>query len=147
MNPDPADSLHEAPPAEFVKSRNALVKTLRAGGQRAEAQRIAKLPRPTASVWATNQVARRASGLVAGLAAATARLQGGVHRHRESYAAAINQHRELMSQLRDQVEKALAGAGLRASPAVIAAAERRAADAVAAGEAELESLPAALAGR
>jgi hypothetical protein len=119
---DAADSLYETAPAEFVKARNALVKSLKAQGQRDEADRISRMVRPTASVWATNQVARRAADLIERLADVTNRLQGGVQRDRDRYAAAINEHRELLNQLRARVEELLAGAGLRGAPPVIAAA-------------------------
>jgi hypothetical protein len=122
MPPDPADSLYEALPAEFVAARNALVKSLRAQGQRAEADRVSKMARPTASVWASNQVARHASDLVSRLADVTARLKGGIQRDRDRYAAAINEHRELLNQLRERTEKVLADRGLRVAPPVIAAA-------------------------
>lgn len=119
---DAADSLYETAPAEFVKARNALVKSLKAQGQRDEADRISRMVRPTASVWATNQVARRAADLIERLADVTNRLQGGVQRDRDRYAAAINEHRELLNQLRTRVEELLEGAGLRGAPPVIAAA-------------------------
>jgi len=120
--PAAIDGLYEVPPAGFVQARNALVKSLKAGGQREQAEQAAKLPRPTASVWASNQVARRAADLVAQLADATARLQGGVTRDREKYAAAINHHRDLLNEVRARVESILADAGLRAAPATVAAA-------------------------
>ncbi|MFL5307618.1 MAG: hypothetical protein ACJ8F1_20530 [Polyangia bacterium] len=120
--PTTIDGLYEVPPAGFVQARNALVKSLKASGQREQAEQAAKLSRPTASVWATNQVARRASDLVAQLADATARLQGGVTRDREKYAAAINHHRDLLNQVRERVEKILAETGLRAAPPTVAAA-------------------------
>ena len=122
MTSDPADSLYETPPAEFVKARNALVKSLKAQGDRAEAERISKLARPTASVWASNRIARHAADLVARLADVTGRLQGGIQRDRDRYAAAINEHRDLLNQLRGRAEQVLGEGGLRVSPAVIAAA-------------------------
>ncbi len=122
MTSDPADSLYETLPAEFVKARSALVKSLKAQGQRAEADRISRMARPTVSVWATNQIARRASDLVARLADVTRRLQGGLQRDRDRYAAAINEHRELLNQLRERAEKVLGEGGLRVAPPVIAAA-------------------------
>jgi hypothetical protein len=116
------DSLYEVVPAEFVKARNALVKSLKGAGHKQLADRAAKLSRPTTSVWVTNQVARRAPELVGRLAQATARLQGGVSRDRERYAAAINTHRELLNEVRAKIDQTLQGAGLRATPAVSAAA-------------------------
>ena len=53
------DALYAAPPARFVEERKRLARALRAAGRRAEAQAIEKLTRPTVSVWATNQLARR----------------------------------------------------------------------------------------
>lgn len=119
---DTLDSLYEVLPAEFVKTRNALVKSLKAAGQREQAERAAKLSRPTASVWVTNQVARRAPELIDRLADATARLQVGAPRDRERYAAAINAHRELLNEVRDKIEATLHGAGLRVAAPVSAAA-------------------------
>ncbi|HVT06633.1 MAG TPA: hypothetical protein VHO67_04210 [Polyangia bacterium] len=120
--PAAIDDLYEVPPAGFVQARNALVKSLKAAGQREQAEQAAKLSRPTASVWASNQVARREADLVARLADATARLQGGVTRDREKYAAAINHHRDLLNEVRARVESILAEAGLRSAPATVAAA-------------------------
>jgi len=119
---DPLDSLYDVLPAEFVKTRNALVKSLKAAGQREQAARAAKLARPTASVWVTNQVARRAPQLIERLADATARLQGGMPRDRDRYAAAINTHRELLNEVRAKIDETLHGAGLRAAAPVSAAA-------------------------
>ncbi|MES1210243.1 MAG: hypothetical protein ABUS79_30260, partial [Pseudomonadota bacterium] len=65
---------------------------------------------------------RRAADLVAQLADATARLQGGVTRDREKYAAAINDHRDLLNQVRARVEAILSDGGLRAAPPTVAAA-------------------------
>ncbi len=119
---DQIDSLYEVPPAEFVKARNALVKSLKAAGQREAADRAAKLTRPTASVWATNQVARRDAKLVAHLADATEKLQGGVARDKARYAAAINTHRGLLNEVRQRIEAVLHEGGLRDAPATVAAA-------------------------
>lgn len=121
--PAEIDGLYEVQPAGFVQARNALVKSLKAAGKREQADQVAQLSRPTASLWATNQVARRAADLVARLAEATARLQGGgVTRDREKYAAAINHHRDLLNEVRARIEEILADAGLRAPPATVAAA-------------------------
>jgi hypothetical protein len=140
-SPDAIDSLFQTAPGEFVRARNALVKSLKAGGQRQAADRAAQLSRPSASVWASNQVARRSPELVARLAAATVGLQRGVAR--DGYAAAINEHRELLGSLRAAVEKTLAGGGLRVAPPAIAAAVQN----FRAGLADEATRPALLAGR
>lgn len=58
------DDLYGVPPEEFVAARNALVKELKAAGQKAEAAVVAKLKRPSPVAWALNQVARADPGLV-----------------------------------------------------------------------------------
>lgn len=50
------DNLYRAPLADFVGARTALAKTLTG----ADAQRVRKLPKPTAVPWAVNQVYWRA---------------------------------------------------------------------------------------
>lgn len=62
-----ADGLYLLPPDEFIAARTALAKRLRAGGDRAEAQRVIKLRRPSVSAWALNQVARTDPSLIVDL--------------------------------------------------------------------------------
>jgi hypothetical protein len=64
------DPLADVPPGEFVRARNALVKELRAAGKTAQARALAARRRPSPSVWAINQLARRAPAPLAALAAA-----------------------------------------------------------------------------
>ena len=52
------DELFAVPPDEFVAARNALVKRLKAAGERDRAAEIAAWRRPTPVDWALNQVAR-----------------------------------------------------------------------------------------
>lgn len=53
------DSLFAAPLDEFVAERDALAKRLRADGDREAADRVKALRKPSAAVWAVNQLARR----------------------------------------------------------------------------------------
>jgi hypothetical protein len=53
------DSLFAAPLDEFVAERDALAKRLRADGDREAAERVKALRKPSAAVWAVNQLARR----------------------------------------------------------------------------------------
>src|SRR5205823_4101481 len=46
-------------PSGFVHARDALAKELRAAGREAEAKEVTALRRPTAAVWAVNQLARK----------------------------------------------------------------------------------------
>jgi hypothetical protein len=53
------DRLYAAPLDEFVAERDALAKQLRSDGDREAADRIKALRKPSAAVWAVNQLARR----------------------------------------------------------------------------------------
>ena len=52
------DELYAAPLAEFVQRRNAVAARLRAAGKDDEANAIRAIPKPRATVWALNKVAR-----------------------------------------------------------------------------------------
>jgi hypothetical protein len=53
------DRVFAAPLDEFVAERDALAKQLRADGDREAADRVKALKKPSAAVWAVNQLARR----------------------------------------------------------------------------------------
>jgi hypothetical protein len=74
MAATPAD-LFEADPNEFVKTRDAIARELKASGDAAAAADVKKLRRPSIPVWALNQVARSQPNVVEQLleAARTAR--------------------------------------------------------------------------
>ena len=114
---DEIGKLFAVSPAAFVKERDAVVKALKAAGRRDEAASVAKLPRPSASVWAVNQMARQAPALVARLVAATARLQTGEH---GNYAGAVAEHREALKSLRFEAERVLEAGAIRATPDLLA---------------------------
>jgi hypothetical protein len=57
--PDAAIALFRTPPDRFVAERDALVKELRAAGRDDDAAAVKKLRKPTATVWALNQLAAR----------------------------------------------------------------------------------------
>jgi hypothetical protein len=59
---DDADRLYGLPLEEFVPERDALAKKLRGEGNRAEADAVKALRKPTAVVWAVNQVMRTQRG-------------------------------------------------------------------------------------
>lgn len=56
---DVADALYAGAPDEFVASRDARARELRAAGHRELARDVAALPRPTAAAWLLNQLARQ----------------------------------------------------------------------------------------
>ncbi len=67
--------LYVRPPDEFVAARDALVKALRAAGDRDQATRVARLRRPPLSAWALDLVARQAPDLITRLLNAGAALR------------------------------------------------------------------------
>jgi len=93
--------LFATPPSEFVAARNALAKSLRAGGGRDAAARVAALRRPSWVDWALNTLAADHNDEVARFADAAANL-------RDAQAASIEQRdgpdlRAALSELRAAV--------------------------------------------
>ncbi len=52
------DELYSLPRAEFIPARRELARRARAGGDRAAAAEIEKLPKPTTAAWLVNQLVR-----------------------------------------------------------------------------------------
>jgi hypothetical protein len=69
------DRLYQVPAAAFVNERNALVKTLRLSGDKARAEDVARLGRPTPVAWAVNQLHYRAPDALDALKEAGAALR------------------------------------------------------------------------
>ncbi|HYR18904.1 MAG TPA: hypothetical protein VEQ15_05390, partial [Myxococcales bacterium] len=113
--------LFAVPPAEFVAARDALAKELRAGGREAEAKEVASLRRPTAPVWAVNQLGRRAPAEVDELLDSSERLQEAQLRGAggDELRAAMARQRAALAKLERGAEQVLRGAGLQASPGAI----------------------------
>jgi hypothetical protein len=57
---DPADELYAAPLRDFVATRETIARRMRDEGKNAAATAIKALPKPKATVWAINRVARTA---------------------------------------------------------------------------------------
>jgi hypothetical protein len=107
-----ADELYGAPPEEFIARRDARAKELRKAGDRAAADAVKKLRKPSVAAAAVNRLARTAADdvsalLAAGEALRQAQLGGG---DRDAIRAAARDEREA-------VETLVAQAG-RLSPAV-----------------------------
>ncbi len=65
--PEVALALFRTPPDRFIAARDALVKELRAQGRDADATVVRALRKPTATVWALNQLAERDAEALAAL--------------------------------------------------------------------------------
>jgi hypothetical protein len=72
---DEVHALYGLRPAEFTAARNALVKRWKASGYPERAAAVKALVRPSVTVWALNQTARRHPDALAALEAASARLR------------------------------------------------------------------------
>jgi hypothetical protein len=111
-SPDPIDQLLTVPPAEFVSTRNRFVSALRRTDA-ALAATIKALPKPSPSVWGTNQIARRAPDRIARYLAASDALEraqsgpGGSDESRKTYQAALATQRETLDGVVTAVRDAL----------------------------------------
>jgi hypothetical protein len=76
MADDHAAQLYGLDLEEFVGARDALVKELRAGGDRAGAAAVKKLAKPTRAAWAVNRLVRDRPDEIAALVDAGAALEG-----------------------------------------------------------------------
>ena len=101
---DTVAALYQAPHAEFVAERKRLSNELKAGGDKAGAARLAKLPRPSISAWAVNQLWWHARANFDELLAAAELLRRG-----ERQAASA--HREALTRLRARAGTLLGAAG------------------------------------
>ena len=137
------DRLFSLPLDQFVAERKSIARALAQAGRRDEARAIDKIPRPTVSAWAVNQVARREPALVRRLAELTERLRGSQGRPGDDFGAMTAEHRQTLSSLRDAVERVLADAGHDAGPQLV----RRVITNLRAGVADAETRPLVETGR
>jgi hypothetical protein len=90
---------------EFIPARAGLVKSLRADGQRDEAERASKLRKPSVAAWAVNQLVRTQPGEITSLFEAGDALQAaqaellGKRGDAKSLQAAVARERETVSRL------------------------------------------------
>jgi hypothetical protein len=110
------DELYAGDPDQFVARRQALVKQLKAAGDRERAAEVAGLRRPTVAAWAVNQLARRHPDQVAHLLELGQELEeahegllGGARP--DSAVAAGRRRREAISALTDAAVALLAESG------------------------------------
>jgi len=113
------ERLFALPLDQFVAERKRISRALAQAGQRDDARAVDKLPRPSVSAWAVNQVARRDPALVHRLGDLTERLRGAQGRAGDDFAAMTAEHRQVLSSLRDLVDQVLADAGNDPSPQLL----------------------------
>jgi hypothetical protein len=123
-SPDPIDHLLELPPSEFVSARNKLAAALKKTDG-AQAAVVKALPKPSPSVWATNQVARRTPEKIATFLDASDALEkaqtarASSDESRRAYQAALAKQREALDRVVNAARDALSQAGLPTNRAVL----------------------------
>jgi hypothetical protein len=125
MKDDRLAELFAKPPAEFTAARNLLAKELRTGGDEEEAKRVLALRRPTAALWAANQLARRDEEALEALVEATDRMRKMQGRGSgDELREAMADQRAALARLESAAEAALREAGLSVSQAALRAVQR-----------------------
>lgn len=109
---DAVAELYRAPHGEFVSERKRLANELTRAGDKPAAALFAKLPRPSISAWATNQLFWEKRSLFDAFFASAARLRAG------DLDAAV-EHRKQSTSLVNQAAEILKSAGHAASEATL----------------------------
>jgi len=113
------DELDAAPPAAFIRTRNALAERLRKAGRTREATEVRRRRRPSVALWLVNRLARVDPDGVRGLLEAADRLRRASLRDRRAIPDATARHRTALQQLMRGAERILADPDIRPSPEVL----------------------------
>jgi hypothetical protein len=110
------ERLYGVPLQEFTATRDALARELRQGGDRAAADALRRLRKPSVASWALNQVRRHEPGRVDQLLAAGERLRDAQRRllaggERGVLRDAATEERRLVAELVEAGERELVDAG------------------------------------
>jgi hypothetical protein len=113
---DRVDQLYDLPPGEFTAARNALARALRGEDRREDADRVAKLRKPTIAAWAINQTVRHHRDRLDALLDAGAQVGRAQRRalsgvRRSGMREATRARRELIDELTDLAADLLTDAG------------------------------------
>jgi hypothetical protein len=132
---DEIDRLYQLPLSEFTASRNALLKQVAAGAERAQ---VRELQKPSLPAWAVNQLYWRRRKVFDRLVAAAERLRAA-HRQqlsgtRADVAGAESAHQQAVKAAVEEIRGLLQDAGEAESPATLAAATETLQTLPAAGE-------------
>jgi hypothetical protein len=113
------EELYAVAPSEFTRARNAKVAALKAAGQAAEARAVQRLTKPSAPLWAANQLARLAPQQVDRFIDAVQQVQRRQLRDPRAAAEAMQAQRAELAALTDRAASALTKAGYQASSATL----------------------------
>jgi len=117
--PQVLEELFTAPPNAFTKERNARAAALKKAGRHDAAQALRRLRRPTASLWATNQLGRLDPGRLAAFIDAVGDVRRTQLRDARAAGEALRRQRAELDALLDVAGKHLASNGLHATPEVL----------------------------
>jgi hypothetical protein len=113
------DRLYGAPLAEFTRSRNRVAAELARAGHAEAAEEVRRLAKPSAVVWAVNQLARRDRVGIERLLQTGDRLRAAQGAAGAEMAEAAAAHRRALDHLRDQARTVLGEAGHAGSDALM----------------------------
>ena len=117
--PQVLEELFTAPPNAFTKERNVRAAALKKAGRHDAAQALRRLRRPTASLWATNQLGRLDPGRLAAFIDAVGDVRRTQLRDPRAAGEALRRQRAELDALLDVAGKHLASNGLHATPEVL----------------------------
>jgi hypothetical protein len=113
------DRLYGAPLAEFTRTRSAVAAELAQAGHPEAATEVRRLAKPSAVVWAVNQLARRDRVGIERLLQAGDRLRAAQGVAGAEMAEAAAAHRRALDHLGDQARRLLGEAGFAGSDAMV----------------------------
>lgn len=114
------DLLYLEPPDGFTTERNALAKRLRADGDRDEAERVAKLKKPSKPAWLVNALALGKPGSIAELLDVTERLRKAVSGgDADAMRSAARDEGRLLERLVGEACELASEAGEKVAPAAL----------------------------
>ena len=113
---DAITRLYAVPPGAFTRERDALVKTLAGSARQAEARALRRLRRPSASLWAANQLAHAEPERLRAFLEGITQVRSAQLRDPRAAAEALGQQRRALAQLVRRAGELLAAHGSRATP-------------------------------
>lgn len=113
------EELYAVPPNEFTSARNAKVAELMAAGHDAEAKALRRLGKPTASLWAANQLVRLVPKQVSHFIDLVQQARRDQLRDPRAAAEAMQAQRTELAALTNRAAEAMTRAGYRLSPGAL----------------------------
>jgi hypothetical protein len=114
--PNALEEVYAVPPKEFTRARNARVAALAKSGHHDAAEALRRLRRPTATLWAVNQVARSNRKRLDAFIDAVAHVRRTQLRDPRNVGEAVQRQRTALDAVLEVARDALAEHGLTAGP-------------------------------